>query len=181
MKRFNISKKSVVIAATLLAVLFIASGVSFALMKNTSNKLENEFDSGTVDCEVVEEPTGETKVENTGTYSEYVRATVIAMWQNSKGEIAPYAPVLGTDYTMTFNTTDWFEKDGIYICKKALAVGETSPKLLSGVASVSGKVPEGYTLTVEVTANGIQSAPAEAVETAWGVTVANDGTLTAGE
>ena len=45
--------------------------------------------------------------------------------------------------------------------------------LISKCEAVAGKAPEGYSLSVEIIADAIQSVPDKAVREAWNVTVAD--------
>ncbi len=124
-------------------------------------------------------------VPKTG-YSVFVRGLVVVNWKNSDGEIYSVAPVAGTDYTITLNTTDWFLKDGYYYHKApVVSEGSTSVLVSECVKTSTSNAPEGYFLSVEILAQTIQAIGTTdeddnilAVTNAWGVTVDSNGNLT---
>ena len=111
-------------------------------------------------------------------YAVYVRAAVVVTWKNEAGDVFGKAPQPETDYTVSYNKTDWFEKDGFWYCKAPLNSGKT-PVLIQSCAPVEGKAPEGYSLNVEIIAQTVQALGTTdtdgtpAVTDAWGVAVTN--------
>ena len=78
---------------------------------------------------------------------------------------------------VTYDTTKWFEQDGIYYYKMPVAAkGETTNLLQTPITQDAA--PVGYHLEVTVLAESIQAAPSTAVEGAWQVKVGGDGNLT---
>ena len=75
------------------------------------------------------------------------------------------------------NKVDWFEKDGYYYAKAPVAPKGNTPVLIEKCTEVAANAPDGYTLSLEILADAIQSTPTRAVEQAWGVTVDTDGLL----
>ena len=87
-------------------------------------------------------------------------------------------PVEGVSYTVTFGTSDWVKgEDGYYYYTAPLEAGQTTTALLDTLAPISEKIPKGYTLSVRIMAQAIQSEPAAAVEDFWGITVNQDGNI----
>ena len=79
--------------------------------------------------------------------------------------------------TVRYDTTNWFEQDGIYYYKMPVAAnGETTNLLKDPITQ--GTAPEGYHLEVTVLAESIQAAPSAAVQQSWGVGVDSNGYLT---
>ena len=132
--------------------------------------------------------TGETE------YSVYVRAAIVATWENIKGEVHANVPVPGVDYELQLNvdtdtdtSRDWFEKDGFYYHKKAVKSSDETAVLINSCkplkkAPLDKDNPENiYTLKVKIVTQTIQSAgmtdgdetttPVPAVTSAWSVVV----------
>lgn len=139
-----------------------------------SVEIKNTFTTAAVTCEV-DRDNGEFSVKNTGTTAAYIRAAIVANWTDANGAIAASVPK-DYSYTLTLNETDWVKgSDGYYYYKTPVAAGK-SVLLITGFTST---VPSDktYSLSIEVVASAIQSNPAKAVTEAWGVTVADDGTI----
>ena len=140
-----------------------------------SVEIKNTFTTAAVTCEV-HRNNGEFSVENTGSTSAYIRAAIVANWTDADGAIAASVPG-GYKYTLTLNETDWVKgSDGYYYYKTPVAAAGDPVLLITGFTST---VPsdKAYSLSIEVVASAIQSNPAKAVTEAWGVTVADDGTI----
>ena len=84
-------------------------------------------------------------------------------------------PVTDQDYNMDLNKSDWFEKEGYYYAKAPVAPDHNTPDLIYSCTEIAANAPDGYTLSLEILADAIQSTPTRAVEQAWGVTVGADG------
>lgn len=117
-------------------------------------------------------------VGDTG-HAVYVRATILVNWKNERdGNVLAYAPVLGTDYTLDMNETDWFLKDGFYY-HRALVNSQGSTETLINACQLKNGVipPADYELNVEIIAQTIQALGTTdmenkpAAEAAWGITV----------
>ena len=81
-----------------------------------------------------------------------------------------------------YDTTKWFEQDGIYYYRTPVGPNMTTDNLLQANSPITepteGK-PEGCHLEVTVLAESIQAAPSTAVEGAWtAVKVGPDSCLT---
>lgn len=179
------NKKQMLIAATVAMILLIAlsAGTVYAYLKLTGNHVLNQFDpEQDVNPTIEETFDGNVKsdvqvnVGETG-YSVYVRAMVVATWVKADGTVHATAPVAGTDYTLDWNSTDWFlASDGFYYHKAPIASEEKTAELIRTCAPVAGKAPDGgYTLNVKIVAQTIQALGATdldgtpAVEDAWKV------------
>ncbi len=115
----------------------------------------------------------EVVIVNTGDVDSYIRAKVIFTWQNEDGEVHPTA-VKDTDYTIAWNTGDgagkWSVVNGTYYYNGVVkAAAETEP-LFKECTPTEAAPEEGYTLHVEILSQSIQSEPATAVQSAWGMT-----------
>ena len=124
-------------------------------------------------------------VTNNLDYSVFVRAVVVVSWKKASDPLTvyPVAPVAGTDYSVTYNSTDWFQKNGYWYCINPVLSGATSSALIT-TCSQTGTAPDGYVLSVEIVAQTIQAqgttdtGDIPAVTDAWGVAVDSNGNLT---
>ena len=191
----KIKKILIIVAASVLMTALLAGGVyaAYTLMHGTSNTVKNDFAADVDNTPSVDETfDGAEKsavkvtIPDDVDYSVYVRATVVVNWQKTEnGEtfVYPAAPVAGTDYSITYGTSGWFEKDGFYYYENPVVGGGETAVLISSCSS-KGTEPEGYTLHVEVLTQTVQAAGTTdngdipAVEDAWGVvTVDSTGKL----
>ena len=185
-KRVMKTKKPVALVAILVLLCCAVAG-TVAYLVTSTDPVTNTFTPASVTTEVVEEFDGTTKsnvrIKNTGNIDAYIRVAVIVNWADKQGNISA-TPVKTTDYEMDLNivTTEnpnapWFQgTDGYYYCKASVAPDGSTPALIDRCIQ-KGTAPEGFYLQVTILADGIQSVPADAVRQAWGVTVANDGTI----
>lgn len=123
-------------------------------------------------------------------YTVYIRAAVTVNWVKGNS-IYAHAPQAGTDYSITFDTANWFFHDGFYYYRVPVKSGDATSELLRGFTQSDGaNVPEGgYTLTLTMVAQAIQAKgttddPADitkpgtpAVTDAWGVQIDGSGNL----
>lgn len=173
----------VVLVVSFSAIVLVAAGSNISFLMAKQDAVVNEFKPSTVTSEVVEKfdknVKSDVKIKNTGDTEAYIRAAVIVTWQNANGEVYPKMPTVGTDYTITFNNTDWIAAgDGYYYYKNPVAAGGVTEILIEDSRPVDAKTPVGYGLNVEILGDAIQSLPVQAVEKSWSVTVNPDRTLT---
>ena len=121
-------------------------------------------------------------IANTGDVDSYIRAKVIFTWQNEAGMVHPTA-VKDTDYDITWNkgvgegtwsdVNDMYYYNGVVKAKDDTSeADQTAPLFTKCTPKVLGP-EEGYTLHVEILSQSIQSDPATAVQSAWGMTYSN--------
>ena len=179
MLKINLKKKKTV-AVLLLSLLILATavGVTLAYIVEITATKENVFIPVEVDSEPVATAQGGLAVKNSGDIPAYIRAVVIVNWVavdeegNAAGGIHVNAPLEGVDYSATYDATGAWQKgsDGFWYYKAPVVVGKTTAPLVTSLARLT-EPPAGYRLSVEVLSAGIQTTPAAAVETAWGVTL----------
>ena len=159
-------------------VLCIAGGATLAFLTVTTPSLTNVFQYGHVTCKVDETFQDNVKtdvsIRNTGDTQSYIRVKLVFTWKDAEGNVSAQ-PVKTGDYTLELKEDGWFEKDGYYYAKAPVAPKENTPVLIEKCTEVAANAPDGYTLSLEILADAIQSTPTRAVEQAWGVTVGADG------
>ena len=179
-------KRSLVLVVSVLALVLAVAGGTLAWLTANSGPVTNTFTPAKVTCEVKEDFNGTTKkdvqIKNTSNIDAYIRAYVVVTWKNAQGNVYG-KPVEETDYTISYDLSHgWVQgNDGYYYYTSPVtANGGLTGVLISNCQLNSGVTPpaDGYSLSVEIIAEAIQSVPAKAVGEAWGVTIAN-GTVTA--
>ena len=160
---------------TLLAIIMIigaAVGKTVAFLVDKTENVQNTFEYAKVSCEVKESFDGTTKrnvqIKNTGNIDAYIRATYVVNWLDKDGNIAASVPE-GYSYVLDENPDkEWEEIDGyFYYLTPVAPKASTLGSLLTCTVTYPAN-PE-YTLSVEILATAIQSSPASAVESAWGI------------
>lgn len=181
MKKFNRKLFLLLVVTILLA----NATVVYAYTMHHTQDLVNTFLPARVDSKVVESFDGnaksEIKIQNTSNVEAYLRMKVITYWQDSKGNVVARAPKA---LTIDYDTQNWLLKDGIYYYKHPVAPGETTAHnllktniQLASDSETVNHVTYTYHQVVEITAEAIQSKPAHAVQSNWGVTVGSNGDI----
>lgn len=173
--------KKLILLISIVAILILAltAGTTLAWLKASSGPVVNTFEPARVTSQVEEKTDkgikSEVRIKNTSNIDAYVRATVVINWVDNDGNVAAQKPVAGTDYTISYasDTGWWTVDDGYYYYSSAVAPKDMTGTLISKCEAVAGKAPEGYSLSVEIIADAIQSVPDKAVSDAWNVTVAD--------
>ena len=177
----RLNRAAVLIMAVLL-LLGAAVGSTVAFLTTKTDPVTNTFEYASVSCEVTEDSGQNTKknvqVTNTGTTDAYIRAAYVVNWVDTQGNIAASVPE-GYSYTLTESTDSWTKgTDGFFYYTSPVAPGASTAGSLPTCEVTCPENPV-YTLSVEILAQAIQSAPEKAVQEAWvGVTVNEDGKLT---
>ena len=164
---------------SLCLIFALAVGTTFALLKASTAPVENTFTAAKSGTDIVEELDGNQKksivVKNTGTAVSYVRVKLVMNWVDENGNVSA-EPV---NIDVKYDTTKWFEQDGIYYYKMPVAAkGETTNLLQTPITEPTEGKPDGCHLEVTVLAESIQAAPSKAVTESWGVGVDSNGYLT---
>ena len=167
---------------TLLAIIMLIGavvGTTVAFLVAKTSSVENQFTYASVSCEVEEKFDGTKKsnvqIKNTGNTDAYIRATYVVNWLDEDGKIAASVPE-GYSYQLTENPDGkWVkERDGYFYYLSPVAPGDATPGSLLNCNVTYPEKPE-YTLSVEILATAIQSNPAKAAESAWGITISGTG------
>lgn len=185
------SKRLFALLVSLIVVFTAFVGTTIALLITKTEPVTNTFNPTEVKGVVEESFNGKTKenvgIKNTGDTKTYVRAAIIVSWKADKDNDGTYEtvsaelPVENTDYKLVFpaNFADYWIKgsDEFYYYKSPIATKDSTQQLISECVQLVEK--NGYKLSVEIIAQGIQSTPTDAVKEAWGVTLDADGNITA--
>ena len=176
--------KTVVFAALCLCLIACTVDSVYAYLVAKTEPISNEFIPAKVSCSVEEEfadgVKSNVKICNTGNIDSYIRAVVIATFVSEGGtedggeggKVLSTAPVEGVDYTVVWAAEgDGWTKgaDGYWYHTQPVKPNETTGILIHSAQKVSA--PEGYRLHIQILATGIQSAPDQVVQEAWGVGV----------
>lgn len=163
-------KRSGILLAAVIVLLAGAVGGTWAFLVAQSEPVQNNFTYAHVSCTINEKFENGVKsdvtIKNTGDIPAYIRARIVVTWKDTSGNVSA-VPVENTDYTITFNTTDWTQQGDYWYCKTAVDAGGETPVLIIKCEK-KGTAPDGYDLSVEILADAIQSEPASAVTEAWG-------------
>jgi len=167
-------KKTIILAASLLAAILTVSGITLALLTDSTEPIENTFIPTGVPIEVVETFENNVKsnvrIKNLGETSAYIRAAIVVNWVDSTGNILGTKPILNADYEM--NLSDKWAICGDYYYWTEPVPAEDETGVLINTCQVLQNAPtEGYTLQVEILAQSVQSEPEQAIEDLWGVTI----------
>lgn len=171
------AKKPLAALVALVLIIGAVVGGTLAYLAARTDAIVNTFNPAKVDIMVEEDFNGSTKkdvkITNTGDTEVYIRATYVVTWKDAAENVYPEQPQQGVDYTISLNPKQgWIYYNGYYYYTEPVAPDASTGVLIDECAPVAGKAPEGYTLSVDVLASAIQSAPPEAVGQAWGVSIA---------
>ena len=177
------AKKPLAALVALVLIIGAVVGGTLAYLAARTDAIVNTFNPAKVDIMVEENFDGSTKkdvkIKNTGDTEVYIRATYVVTWKDAAGNVYPEQPQSGVDYIISLNLEQgWFYYNGYYYYTAPVAPLASTGVLIDLCTPVTGRAPEGYTLSVNVLASAIQSVPAEAVGEAWGVSIA-PGSVTA--
>lgn len=167
------NKKSTVLLSALVLILVLFAGVTTAFLIAGAGSVTNTFKSSQVACKVNEKFDRTTKtnvtITNTGDTEAYIRAAIVVTWKDAEnGNVYGAMPVLGTDYTMDMNLSNWIVGiDGYYYYKNAVQPGGKTDILITKCEAVPSNAPAGYGLNVEILGSAIQSVPVAVVNEKW--------------
>lgn len=176
--------KSILLLVSAFLIITMTIGGTAAYLVTSTTPLENVFIPSDVTTEVVEKLDGSTKsdvkIHNTGSTDAWIRAAIIVTWKDASGNVYGVAPISGTDYVMTVDlASGWtLGSDGFYYWTLPVDP-DASTGVLIRSCTYSANAPDGYRLSVEIIASGIQSNPARVFDETWassGLVVNRDGT-----
>ena len=174
------ARRKVLLIFCLCLALFLAmaGGVTLALLKQASQPVVNEFSSGDVGCEIDETFNGtektSVKIKNTGTVPVYVRIKIVSYWINEDGVVVADAQPV-PDFSLG---EGWLDGgNGTYYYALPIEAGQKTGDLIASGSKITLTSKDGLRQVVDILAEVIQAAPKDAVQSAWGVTVGDNGTV----
>jgi len=162
---------------SILSIILIGVGATSAYIAFKTQEISNEFIPAHVACKVEEDFSDGVKsnvcIKNTGDISAYIRAALVINWVNdTTGAISSEVPQENVDYTIVFGDRGWYKgNDGYYYFDTPIVSGSMTLPLITRAAAISEN--EGYSLSIHILANAIQSDPPHAAEESWNVTITN--------
>ena len=178
-------KRRMVAALALALILICTVSGTLAYVFMNTDPVENTFTPSAVATAVVEdgvtdpvtggsvtdvETKSNVKIKNAGNTTAYIRAAIVVTWKKADGTVYAMKPQAGTDYVMVIPTdTGWVKSGDYYYYNSPVDSKATTNVLIASCAPVAGKAPDGYVLSVEIIASGIQSTGmgATSVQDAW--------------
>ena len=175
-RRLGFGRQVLLLAALVVIAMGVVGGTVAYLVTNTT-PVVNTFEPGYVKCVINEDfNDGDTvkenvTVTNTGNVDAFIRAAIIVTWK-SGNDIVATVPENDIDYKITGleNNTKWTKVGDYYYYNEKVSPGETTSNLFDSCKVLTDM---GYTLSVEIPADAIQSTPANAVESSWHVSISN--------
>lgn len=178
-KSKKLSGKAGALLISLLLIFTVTVSGTVAFLVTHTEGLTNTFTPSHVSCTVTEDFNGMTKsnvnVTNTSDIDAYIRVKLVSYRVNDGKHIGGEAVV--PQFTPG---EGWIERGGYYYYTKPVKPNETPDVPLIGAIGItlnSYTDTDGGKQVIEVMAEAIQSVPATAVQQAWNVTVAEDGTI----
>ena len=164
-------KRRMVAALALALILVCTVGGTLAYVFTNSGPVENTFTPSHVATKVVETfdktTKSDVKIQNIGNTDAYIRAAIVVTWKKADGTVYAMKPQAG-DYNIAMGS-NWTKSGEYYYYNGTVAPDKMTSALINSCTPVAGKAPEGYSLSVEIVASGIQSTGmgATSVQDAW--------------
>ena len=172
-RRKRRSRKTETLLFSLVLLLTMMVGGTLAYLTIQTDPVLNQFTPSQVSCEVTESFNGTTKsnvnVINKSDIAAYIRVKLVSYRVNSAGE-----HIGGTATLPTFTLgANWVEHGGYYYYTQPVAAGASPATNLTDSMTLAGSYSDadGGKQVVEVMAEAIQSVPATAVQSSWGVKI----------
>lgn len=173
-------RKTLVLLIAAAMLLTMSVGSTAALLQVSSDPVENVFTAVKVDTKINEtfDASGKSSITVENKQADenmdvYVRVAVVGNWVKGGKIVEKWT--LTDDYINT--TNNWvIGNDGFYYYKQVLEVGTSTENLLAKTITQATRADDAK-LEVTVVHQAIQYLPTSAVTQAWGVTVAQDGTI----
>ena len=156
----KLNKKGIALLLATAVLLTAVVGTTLAYLVDVTGSIQNIFNFGKVECEVIfNETTNTYSVKNTGTVPAYVRVAVIVNATDST-DPSKLTWDSGFSYSIVPNADKWEQHEGYYYYKGELAK-DASVDIIQYTESGT---------QIQILAEAIQETPDEAAKTAWGVT-----------
>ena len=173
--RLKSKTKLITLLVSLLMIGAATINSTVAFLFTQDGPVVNEFNPSQVRTEVTETITAEkvktnVAITNTGDTTAWIRAAVVVTWQDKDGNDYGQMPVIGVDCNddsctehdchISYNTTDWEQKDGFWYCRNPISNVEpdnVTPVLIETCKPIKNAPATDYYLTVEILGSGIQT------------------------
>lgn len=172
-RRKRRSRKTETLLFSLVLLLTMMVGGTLAYLTIQTEPVRNQFTPSQVSCSVKEDFNGTTKtnvnVTNDSDISAYIRVKLVTYRVNEQNQ-----HIGGTATLPEFALgAGWVEHGGYYYYTQPVAAGESPVTNLTDSMTLTGPYSDadGGMQVVEVMAEAIQSVPATAVQSSWGVTI----------
>lgn len=180
-RRRRRSNKVFMMLVSLLLLATMMVGGTLAYLFTKTDPVNNQFTPSYVDCTVTESFDGTTKtnvnVRNDGDINAYIRVKLVTYRVNDQGQ-----HIGGLAEVPSFTPgTGWVQyDDGYYYYTQPVAPKDQPANSLIDSITLTSKYSDsdGGKQVIEVMAEAIQSVPAEAIGSSWGVSIA-PGSVTA--
>lgn len=162
------------VSLLLLATMMVGGTLAYLFTK--TDPVNNQFTPSYVDCTVTESFNGTTKknvnVRNDGDINAYIRVKLVTYRVNDQGQ-----HIGGLAEVPSFTPgTGWVKYDGYYYYTQPVAPKDQPANSLIDSITLTSQYSDsdGGKQVIEVMAEAIQSVPAEAIGSSWGVSIAPD-------
>lgn len=170
-RRKRRSRKTGTLLFSLVLLLTMMVGGTLAYLTIHTDPVVNQFTPSQVSCEVTEKFSGtvksEVNVKNNSDIYAYIRVKLVSYRVNGSGE-----HIGGTATIPSFTPgTGWVKNGEYYYYTQPVAPGASPAANLTDSMTLTGSYndADGGKQVIEVMAEAIQSVPASAVVSAWGV------------
>lgn len=164
------SKKALVLLWAVIIIGSCSIGGSLAYLQVKTGVLTNIFNPSKVSC-AVHESGGGYSVRNTGDIPVYIRASVVCTWTDVGNNVHWQKP----GYTVSGDGWDIETSDGFLYYKNPVDAGNATSEI---VVNATDTAPDsGWTFTVQLLSEAIQSTPSGVVADKWGVAVDGNGSI----
>ena len=167
------TKRLSTLLLSVILVVTIAVGGTVAYLVTQDEPITNTFTPSHVNCEVTENFNGTVKsnvnVTNIGDTEAYIRVKLVTYRVNKNGQ-----HIGGTATLPSFTLgTNWMKFGDYYYYTLPVKSGEKPATNLADSITLTGSYndADGGKQAIDVMAEAIQSAPAEAIGKSWGVTI----------
>ena len=145
--------KSSLLLIAVVSLLVAAVGGTVAYLVTNTLPVVNTFTPATVDTEVTDNISGNTKrdvqIKNSSNIPVYMRVAVVANWYKAGEVVAPWNNYVGLGVT-----SDWTLRDGYYYYNGTVAAG-AEVKLFDSYTATGG--PDGAHLEMDIISQVIQA------------------------
>lgn len=172
------NKKSITMLVSLILIITIGVGGTLAYLVTHTDPVKNTFTPSQVVISVDEEFDGSTKSDvkifnHNNSVNAYIRAAIVVNWMDKAGNVWAATPVEDTNYTLELGA-GWTKLGDYYYYEGPVPAGESTTDLIKKASPITDAPEDGYYLSIEILAQGIQAdgvmndKVTTPVEDAWG-------------